>query len=101
MDEMLALVATLRIDQVAALVVAEGAEALLLRNVELDILGPQFLVHPPDAGLGDVRQVAVRWRVIAEAQQRLLRLQGNHDEGSDDVREGEAVEGRVRPDADI
>ena len=98
--QVLALVAALRIDQVAALVVAEGAQAPLLRDVELDVLGPELLVHPLDAGLGHLRHRPLR-AVIAEAQQRFLRPQRDHEEGPADVREREAIERRVGPDADV
>src|SRR5688572_33312521 len=97
---MLALVAALRIDQVAALVVAERAQALLLRDVELDVLWPQFLVHPRDAGPGHLRHRPLR-AIVTEAQQRLLRPQRDHEEGPANVREREAIEGRVGPDADV
>src|SRR3954471_14520999 len=98
---MLALIAALGIDQGTALAVAEGAQAPLAGSVELDVFGPELLVHPLDAGPGDLWHRALRRTVVAEAKQRLFRLQRDHQEGPADIGEGETIEGRVRPDADV
>ena len=88
MDQMLAVVAPLGVDQIAALVIAEGTQSLLGRDVELDVLGPQLLV---EAGVPLVDDVGPDvFTKISEGT--LVRLQG------DTVYVGEEVvaKGRVQ-----
>ncbi|MCY1531931.1 hypothetical protein D9M68_671710 [compost metagenome] len=100
MHQVLALVAALGVDHVAALVVAEGMQALLHGDVELDVLRAQLFVHPAHAGLAHLGGLFVR-AVVAEAQQRALGVQRNHDEGAEELGEREGIEGVVRPHADV
>src|SRR5215467_8176810 len=57
-DQILATVVDRGTDQVAAPFETERAQALLIRNIQPDVLRTQLLVHPPDACPRDIGQRA-------------------------------------------